>query len=112
MPKEMHSIPLGEIGREQLMKVATILCVLEVSVFFPIPATLSVQMPEPKLYNTDKQNYSHHRRKKPTPYQNCTRVGGSGEEQWLKCTVTVLDHIYWTFKTHVALYMQYLISSS
>lgn len=34
MPKEMHSIPLGEIGREQLMKVATILCVLEVSVFF------------------------------------------------------------------------------
>lgn len=51
-PKETHRIPLGGIGKGELMKVANILCISAVSTFFSISATLSMQTPEPRLHDT------------------------------------------------------------
>lgn len=59
------------------MKVAAILCLSEVSASSSLPATLSTQTPEPRLYNTGKWKYSHRERKKPTPYPK-QGVGGKG----------------------------------
>lgn len=51
-PNEAHRIPLGGKGKEELVKMATLLCISAQGAlffFFPIPATLSIQMSEPRL---------------------------------------------------------------
>lgn len=98
-PNEALRILLGGIGKEELVKMATLLCISAQGalLFSPIPATLSMQMSEPRLIQITRTLPIAMGRYDPIPKIGPGR--GAGEERWPECTITVRVHIHWTLKT-------------
>ena len=111
-PNEAHRILLGGKGKEELVKMATLLCISAQGAlfFFPIPAILSIQMSEPRLIQITRTLPIAMERNHPIPKTGSGR--GVGKERWPECTITVSIHIHWTLKTHWEDYLQYLTGAS